>query len=68
MINMGSNLKSIIENKIIKNKKWYSNKVRFEMRNGKNVSIYNDGNKEHIVYSNCPHMGCTLLFNEVEKT
>lgn len=68
MINMGSNLKSIIENKVTKNKKWYSDKVRFEMRNGKSVAIYDDGNKEHIVYSKCPHMGCTLLFNEVEKT
>lgn len=68
MINMGSNLKSIVENKISKNKKWYSDKVKFEMRNGKSVAIYNDGVKEHVVLSNCPHMGCTLLFNEVEKT
>lgn len=68
LINMGSNLKSIVENKVVKNKSWYSDKVRFEMRNGKNVAIYNDGVKEHVVLSNCPHMGCTLLFNEVEKT
>lgn len=68
LVNMGSNLKSIVENKVVKNKSWYSDKVRFEMRNGKSVEIYNDGVKEHVVLSNCPHMGCTLLFNEVEKT
>ncbi len=68
LVNMGSSLKSIVENKIVKNKKWYSDKVRFETRNGKSVAIYNDGEREYIVLSNCPHMGCTLIFNEVEKT
>ncbi len=67
-VNIGSSLKSIIENKIVKNKQWYSDKVRFEKRNGKNIAIYNDGEKEYIVLSNCPHMGCTLIFNEVAKT
>lgn len=68
LVNIGSSLKSILENKIVKNKEWYSDKVRFENRNGKKIAIYNDGEKEHIVLSNCPHMGCTLLFNEYEKT
>ncbi len=68
LTNIGSSMKSYVQNKIIKNKKWYPNSVTFENRNGKNVAIYNDGDKEHIVLSNCPHMGCTLLFNEVEKT
>lgn len=68
LVNIGSSLKSIVENKIDKNKNWYSDNVKFEVRNGKNVAIYNDGNKEHIVLSDCPHMGCTLIFNEVEKT
>ena len=44
-------------------------KNKFERRNGKNISIYTDGNKkEHIVYSICPHLKCNLIFNEVEKT
>mgnify|MGYP002515225219 CR=1 FL=1 len=31
--------------------------------------IYTDeNNKEHIVYNLCPHMKCSLLFNEIEKT
>lgn len=68
LANIGSNMKSFIGNKIIKNKSWYANNIKFEIRNGKNVAIYNDGKKEHIVLSNCPHLGCTLLFNEIEKT
>lgn len=68
LTNIGSSMKSFIQNKIVKNKKWYPESVSFEIRNGKNVAIYNDGEKEHIVLSNCPHMGCTLLFNEGEKT
>ena len=68
-VNIGSNLKSYVENKINKNKKWYKSNVKYETRNGKNVAIYIDSdNVEHIVMSNCPHMGCTLIFNEVEKT
>lgn len=66
--NIIGNTKSFISTKIIKNKNWYGNNIKFEIRNNKNVAIYNDGNKEHIVYSTCPHMGCTLLFNDIEKT
>lgn len=66
--NTMGNAKSFICTKINKNKNWYNKNVKFETRNGKNIAIYNDGKKEHIVYSTCPHMGCTLLFNEFEKT
>lgn len=65
---LGSTLKSYIGNKIIKNKKWYSNRVKFFKKDGKNLAVYNDGIKKHIVYTTCPHMGCTLIFNEVEHT
>lgn len=60
-------LKSFIGNKIIKNKDWYDNVVYTKIE-GKNVAIYNDGQKKYRVYSTCPHLGCTLIFNEVEKT
>ncbi len=60
-------LKSFIGNKIIKNKDWYENVVYTKIE-GKNVAIYNDGQKKYKVYSTCPHLGCTLIFNEVEKT
>lgn len=50
-------------------KKWYKNNIRLEKRNGKMVGIYIDeSQKEHIVYNLCPHMKCSLIFNEEEKT
>ncbi len=68
-LNMACNTKSIVENKIIKNKNWYINNVKFTKINGKNVAIYVDeDSKEHIVYNLCPHMKCSLIFNEIEKT
>ena len=66
---LGSNTYSFLKSKISKNKSWYSNKVKFKTINGKNVGIYIDeNNKEHIVYNLCPHMKCSLIFNEIEKT
>ena len=60
---------SFIKTKVSKNKEWYSDRVRFEKRNGKNVGIYvDDEGEEHIVYNLCPHMKCSLIFNEIEKT
>ena len=60
---------SFISTKINKQKSWYSNRVKFEKRNGKNVAIYiDDDNKEHVVYNLCPHLKCSLIFNEIEKT
>lgn len=68
-LNLVSNLKSFIENKIIKNKSWYKEKVKFKKINGQNVGIYIDKNhKKHIVYNLCPHLKCSLIFNEQEKT
>lgn len=50
-------------------KKWYSNNLMFKKANGKNIAIYKDEHKkEHIVYTTCPHFGCSLIFNEEEKT
>ena len=66
---LGSNAYSFIKTKINKNKSWYPNTVRFEKRNGKNIAIYTDENyHEHIVYNICPHLKCSLNFNEIEKT
>jgi len=64
-----SSLKPFTLNKLIKNKSFYKDKVFFTKRDGKNVAIYIDkNNKEHIVYNKCPHLKCSLIFNEVEKT
>lgn len=66
---LGSNAYSFTKSKISKQKSWYSNNVKFEKRNGKNIAIYVDEKKqEHIVYNLCPHLKCGLIFNEVERT
>lgn len=51
-----------------KEKSWY-NHVTFENRDGTNLGIYRDElGKKHVVYNKCPHFGCSLIFNEQEKT
>ena len=68
-VSLWSSAYSFLKTKISKNKEWYSENVRFEKRNGKDVGIYIDeDNREHIVYNLCPHMKCSLIFNEIEKT
>ncbi len=69
LIEILRNGKSFTTNKLIKNKNWYQKNIRFEERDGKNIAIYTDENKkEHIVYNKCPHLKCSLVFNEFEKT
>ena len=55
----------MIDSKVDKNKKWYPDNVYFH----DNLATYVDKfGKEHTVYNICPHLKCSLLFNEVEKT
>ena len=64
-----NNTKSYIGTKLIKNKNWYTNRVYFYKKDGKNMACYKDENgNNHIVYNKCPHLGCSLIFNEIEKT
>lgn len=52
-----------------RNKSWYSKNLQFKTINGKQVAIYTDkSKKEHIVYTTCPHFGCSLIFDEIEET
>ena len=68
-INIYCSIKPFIQNKLFKKKSWYSKNIYFDKRNGKDVAIYKDeNNKEHIVYNKCPHLKCSLIFNETEKT
>lgn len=68
-ISLGSSLCSFIKTKVKVQKEWYPNNIIFEKRNGKNIAIYTDENKkEHIVYNICPHLKCSLIFNDIEKT
>lgn len=60
---------SYLKSKINKRKKWYSNNITFYKENGKSLAKYKDDKKiEHIIYNKCPHLGCSLIFNEQEKS
>lgn len=62
---LGGQIKSYLGPKIIKNKSWYHDCVTFS----DGIATYIDENgKEHKVYNKCPHVGCSLIFNETEKT
>ena len=38
-------------------------------KDGKSLGIYIDSKKvKHIVYNTCPHLGCSLICNNQEKT
>ena len=61
--------KSFLGPKINKNKSWYSDKITFINKDGKCLAIYKDENNvKHIIHNKCPHFGCSLIFNEEEKT
>lgn len=66
--NTTTSLIAMIGSKFI-HKKWYSSNLKFTKKNGKTVAIYTDEKKiKHKVYTTCPHFGCSLIFNETEKT
>lgn len=68
-IYMYNSAKSYISTKLIKNKSWYPNNVIFYTKQGKSLACYVDENNiRHIIHNKCPHLGCSLIFNEVEKT
>ena len=41
-----------------------SDEVTYKKVNGKKVMVFDN----HFLYHKCPHLGCGLIFNEVEKT
>lgn len=66
---MMSNMKSFIGEKLFLKKPWYHEKITFLNRNGKKLAIYTDERGEkHMVYRQCPHLKCNLIFNEEELT
>lgn len=68
-INIFSSVKSFVASKINKNKTWYHSNIKFNKKNGHNIATYTDElGKEHTVYNTCPHLKCSLIFNEIEKT
>lgn len=64
-----SQIKSFTGPKIIKNKTWYPDNIKFYYQDGFSLASYTDKEgKEHIIHNKCPHLGCSLIFNEQEKT
>jgi len=61
------NTKSFLSSKYYP-KSWYSNSLTFHFQHGKFIATYNDEQGSHCVHPVCPHMKCSLIFNEVEKT
>lgn len=60
---------SYISSKLIKNKTWNKGKAKTHHKIGVNINIYKDEQgKEHKVKNKCPHLGCGLIFNEIEKS
>lgn len=58
---------SYSSSKLFKNKPWYKD-VKTIKEIGDDISVYTDEfGIEHKVKNKCPHMGCGLIFNEVEK-
>ncbi|MCI8394277.1 MAG: FAD-dependent oxidoreductase [Bacilli bacterium] len=49
-------------------KSWYTDALSFTFQNGKIIAIYRDEQGIHKVHPVCPHMKCSLIFNEIEKT
>ncbi len=68
LINSYNSMKGLILSKLNKNKSFYNSNVTFKKINGENLAIYKENDKEYIIYNKCPHMGCSLIFNEVDKT
>ncbi len=50
-------------------KDWYKSHLIFTKKNGKSIAIYTDKEGvKYTVFTTCPHMGCSLIFNELEET
>ena len=58
---------TLITTKMFKNHKFY-NHVEVVNIDGEPIGIYHHNGKEYKVKNTCPHMKCSLIFNEVEKT
>ena len=63
-----SGIYSYTTSKLIKNKSWYKHVIT-KRKNGDSIGIYiDDLGTIHKVKNKCPHLGCNLVFNEIEKT
>ena len=67
-VNILSNTLGMVQNKIFKRKRWYPKNVKFFHENGKSLATVTEDGVDYTVTTTCPHMGCTLIYNEIEKT
>lgn len=58
---------TLVSAKLVKNHKFYDH-VEVVNIDGEPIGIYHHNGKEYRVKNTCPHMKCSLIFNEVEKT
>ena len=67
VVNNISQAKIFIESKI--NKKQHTNKAYVVSENNISYGIYIDDNgNKYKVFNKCPHLSCSLSFNEIDKT
>ena len=60
------NSKSFIGNKLFKNKPWYQN-IKFTRKNNLPLATVYDEVGSHTIINRCPHMKCSLIYNQFEK-
>lgn len=65
---MFTNAQSFLRTKLFKQQPFYHGNVSFERKDGVPYAIYKDKKGIHKVINRCPHMKCSLLFNEKEKS
>ncbi len=65
-VDIYDNTKSFIENKLFPNKSWYQN-VTFERKNNLPLATVYDEIGKHTIINRCPHMKCSLIYNQFEK-
>lgn len=66
VVDMYDNAKGFIENKLFPNKTWYKN-ITFTRKNNLPLATIHDENGEHTIINRCPHMKCSLIYNQFEN-
>lgn len=66
VVDIYSNAKGFIENKLFPNKSWYKN-ITFTRKNNLPLATIHDENGYHTIINRCPHMKCSLIYNQFEN-
>lgn len=69
IVNLTFTSKIFFQTKLVRNPDFYKDNVKVVFKNGKYYGYYKDSNNTiHKVNTKCPHMGCSLIFNNFDKT